>query len=440
MPKRLFWFLLSLALIVGFSIAAPMMDRASMESTTTTSSLSVAPTGYKGLYLLLRQLEEKPVSLWQHSVMNLKAGEPKTVWLVEPGKGLFHDGKIYVDHMRELVDKGHHLVFLLDNNPMEEEQSLPDVLQELNRWYRLKLATRNLDGSLDVAVTSHFPSREIHSLSYKPLEKTAAKKFMWQSKHFDIDPTIEVFTRDSVGDGQVLLETPDGEPLALRFKRGKGSVTVFPNSFYLNNAQLDRADNAALAVALQELNPSGKAGTLFEVYSSGFNENRDFITYLATGKGIAFLVSVVLLLACFCIWIMQQPLRRRNYLVTTDERYFTQEVFISSLAKHYIDTRDWNALYNKMAGQFRREIDRRYPGMALPDQIRQLAANPFFNVTDEELSAVFAKMNLGSESEFVAKSRRLLEVQRKVIGHEHVASHVAAAGSAAARRASARIS
>jgi hypothetical protein len=424
MPKRLLWFLASLALVIAFNIAAPLMDRASMESTSVNTSLSVAPTGYKGLYLLLNQLENRPVTLWQHSIMNLNTDKPRTIWLMEPGKGLFHDGKNYARQMRELVRQGNHLVFVLDNNPLGEEQNLKDVLEAINGWFDLSLETEPLQGSMDIAVTSHFKTREIRSLVYKPLEKPAAAKFMWRTRRFDIDPSPEVFTADSVGQGKVLLETPDGEPLAIRFMQGKGSVTVFPNSFYFNNAQLTRGDNAALAVALQEMTP-GTPETLFEVYSSGFNENRDFITYLATGKGIAFLVTVILLLVAFCIWIMQLPPRRRESRATSDERYFTQEVFIDSLARHYLETRDWNALYDKMAGQFRLEIDRRYPGLPLEQQIAHIAANPFFNVSDEALSGVFAKIDLGSESEFVRRSRNLLEIRNQISlhkgsGHEHV--------------------
>ena len=420
MPRRLIWFLISLALVLGFGILGPILDRMGAVSGSVNTSLSVSPYGYKALYLLLQRLESKPVSLWQHSMMNLKANpaEPRTIWFMEPGKGLFFDGENYARHMRELVEQGNHLIFAVDGKTLSDEESLSSVIASLNRWYGLSLKTGRLRGSgLNLSVRSYFPNRNVNGLSWEKSPVAKQERFQpWPMPSTDGTPVLSVFTQASAKGGDILMETRQGEPLILRFPIGRGSVTVFADSFYLGNGQLDRADNAPLAMALQELNDA--PSVLFEVYSSGFNENRDFLTYLATGKGIALLITLLLMLIGFCVWVIYQPIRKINTLPTSDERYFTQEVFIDSLAMHYVSTQNWYALYQKLVSQFRRQLDRRYPGMALETQLECVARNPFFDVSHESLKGIFAMMKLSSQSDFIARCQRLLEVQRKVSRYE----------------------
>jgi len=389
-------------------------------SGSVNTSLSVSPYGYKALYLLLQRLENKPVSLWQHSMMNLEANpaEPHTIWFMEPGKGLFFDGENYARHMRKLAEQGNHLIFAVDGNTLSDEESLSSVIASLNRWYGLSLQTNRLRGSgLNLSVRSYFPNRNVNALSWKKSPVSKPERFQpWLMPSIYRTPVLSVFTQASAKGGDVLLETRQGEPLILRFPIGRGSVTVFSDSFYLGNGQLDKADNAPLAMALQELNDA--PSVLFEVYSSGFNENRDFLTYLATGKGIALLITLLLMLIGFCVWVIYQPVRKITALPTADERYFTQEVFIDSLAAHYVSTQNWYALYQKLVSQFRRQLDQRYPGMALETQLECIARNPFFDVSHESLKGIFAMMKLSSQSDFIARSQRLLEIQRKVSRYE----------------------
>lgn len=433
MPKRLMWFLIVLALVLGFTIAGPVLDRMSAVSGSLNTSLSVSPYGYKALYLLLQRLEKKPVTLWQHSMMNLKANpeQPRTIWFTEPGKGLFFDGDNYVRHMRDLAEQGNHLIFAVDANNLAGEESLHHVMQALNRWYGLSLKTSYLYHSqLNIAARSYFPTRPVQALSWKQRQHSNSEntRFSPMSRPADI-PKLAVFNAESRQGADVLLETLQGEPLILRFSVGRGSVTVFPNAFYFGNGQLEQADNAALAVALQELNDA--PSVLFEVYSSGFNENRDFLTYLATGKGVVLLITLLLLLVGFCVWIIYQPTRQKYDSQHSAERYFTQEVFIGSLAAHYASTRDWYGLYQKLQSQFRRQMDRRYPGLPLETQLERVAQNPFYNVSLESLKRIFAMIKMSSESDFIARSQHLLEIQRKVSRYEQQSeSRVGRAGSA----------
>lgn len=429
MRKRALLFLLALGLLVSISILGPITDRLGQENSSINTSLSYAPFGYKGLYMLLGQLEPK-TGLWQHSIMNMDTEKPKTVWFVEPGEGLFFSGPQFKAHMTELVEHGANLIFVLDSNHLDEEKDLPEVLQSLNQWFNLKLdVDTHKEEDLNLAVLNHFGTRELQTLAYKkPDIKAARKKLGGFRLWFYKNPRLSLFTEDAVKGGDVLLETMQHEPLIVRFKRGKGSITVFPNSFYLSNGQLNRGDNAALAVALQEVNRS--PATYFEVYSNGFNENRDFFSYLATGKGVAFLISLLLLLGAFCFWMIQSPIRRKQYLATSEEKFFTQEVFISALARHYIETKDWDGLYLKLTDQFRKDLDKKYPGLKLDDQIDRIAGNAFFNVDTETLKAVFNRQPISTEKEFITRSQHLLEVQRKVSRYEQHESRGTRTGSA----------
>lgn len=415
MPKRLLWFVITLGLVFGFIILTPIMDRMSAINRSTNTSLSIVPTGYKALYLLLEHLENKPVALWQHSLMNLKTTPTHTLWLMEPGSDLFFDGKAYARHMQDLVTQGNHLVVVL-NQPRHVDNRA--ALQAINKWYGLSMQTHELNVPKEnLAVISHFPTRTIQVLAYQKPRETAEKpKRSWFSRDYSVVPGIYAFKPDSVGNAQVLLSTTQQEPLIVRFQQGQGSLTVVLNGFYLGNGQLNRGDNAPLAVALQEIN--GHQPALFEVYSAGFNENRDIITYLATGKGIALFITLILILIAFCAWVICQPIRKKQYVSRDSEQFFTQEVFIDSLASHYIATRNWNALYDKLADQFRRQIERKYPGLPFDAQLERIAQSPFFDVSLESLKSVFAMMMIASESDFIAKSQRLLDVQRKVSRYE----------------------
>src|SRR5262249_25111787 len=149
MPKRVWLFLIALALVLGFGIGAPLLDRATQESTDTGSSISVAPGGFKALYLLLQTLApnpaaqkpaaQKPVQFWQHSLMNMRDDGPKTVWLINPGPDVFFDGKAFGDHMRSLVDHGANLI-VVSNVDGEIDATPPsEQLGSLKRWFDIPL-------------------------------------------------------------------------------------------------------------------------------------------------------------------------------------------------------------------------------------------------------------------------------------------------------------
>jgi hypothetical protein len=422
MSRRLIWFLVSLGIIIVFNVGIPILSKTLAINSSINTSISMAPSGYKALYLLIQRLQKEPVSLWQHSIMRLGSKAPHIIWMAEPGNGLFFDGASYAKRMRELIAQGNHAIVLVDNTRLDDEKGMAEVLKALNRWYGLSLKTRTLDGAAsDLEVISHFPTRSVRHLLYVPpvLKEAAFSRYLKDKKfraRFEETPRISLFSAESAKGAQVLLETKFHEPLILRFKIGQGSLTIFPNSFFLGNGQLDKADNAPLAVALQEIN--GPAATLFEVYSSGFNENRDIITFLATGPGIALLFSLLALLVAFCVWVVCMPIRRQIPNTKGEPLRFTQEVFIDSLANHYQSTQDWETLYQKMAGQFKSRIERRYPGQPLEIQLERLAGNPFFDVSHDALSAVFAKMRIPSEKAFIDRSRKLLEIQRKVSRYE----------------------
>ncbi len=419
MPRRVLWFLVSIALVTGLTILVPIMSRLSDESTSLNTSVSVSPFGFKALYLLLEQVQNRPVAFWQHSMMGLSPEKPRTVWFMEPGPGLFHDGDVYGNHMRKLAEGGHHLVFVLDSRGMEGEQPVSGVLKYVNGWFGLNVSVRSItSGNVsDLSVISHFPTRQIEHLSYRPVPKEElADKFRAYGSEALDEPELVGFEPEGIENAQVLLETANGDPLIVRFPVGKGSVTIFPNAYFLGNMQLDKGENAALAVALQEMNDAPQA--LFEVYSLGFNENRDIITYLATSRGVVLLITLVLMLVAFCLWVLLMPPRMKYYLDTSGERYFTQEVFISALAGHYLRTGDWTTLYNKLKEQFKRELDQLYPGLPLEEQLRRLADSPFYDVSFESLSAAFAIMDVASEQDFIHKSQNLLSLQRKVGRYE----------------------
>lgn len=418
MRKRVMWFVISLAAVIGLNIVMPLMGRMSSESTSLNTSMSVSPYGFKALHLLLGRVDDQPVALWQRSLMSLSPENPRTVWMMEPGKGMFHDGDVYGDHMRKLVESGYNFVFVLDSRKLENEQDLFDVLDYVNEWFDLQVGIEVVSDIevTDLVVESHFASREIGHLSYRPIDENVAAKFKAYKGEADRDPELTGFDPDSIRGGEILLETVGGDPLMVRFPIGKGSVTIFPNAYFFGNMQLDKGENAALAVAIQEANPA--SATLFEVYSLGFNANRDIITYLATGKGVVLLATLTLMLLGYCLWMLLMPVRKKYYLDTSNERYFTQEVFISALADHYTGTGNWTQLYDKLRDQFKRELDQIYPGLPLEEQLRRVADSPFYDVSFDALKAAFDIMDVASEKDFIAKSQNLLELQRKVGRHE----------------------
>ena len=219
-----------------------------------------------------------------------------------------------------------------------------------------------------------------------------------------------------------LLTTQDGKPLILQYKWGKGTVTLVGNDQFFKNGQLDKADNAALAVALQEQFPNQPI--LFEIYSHGFRNNPDLITYLAKGPGIALLVTVTILVVLLGVWAIQQPSRQKIFRKASDERYYTQEAFIHTLAKHYVDTHQWQALYQKLLSHFFLLLERRYPSLSASQQIARLAQIPDLPVSLEKLEAVLDDKNVTNQAKFMQHSATLLEVQQKVFGHEqHLSIH-----------------
>ncbi len=441
MPKRLIWFLVMFCLVIGWVLVTPILNRADLERQSITTTPSPSPYGYKALYLLMSKRQGKQVSLWEHSMMNLPLNTPQTLWFLEPGSGMFYDGKAYTRRMQELVKHGYHLVFVLNHNSLNvstpEEQATQknkpfSVLDYLNRWYALELQYTLEDAkeTLDLSVISHFDNRQIERLRFEQPKLPESKlvkmldpnlqKQLHQVQEVHRIPQLMTFIPSSIEGGDVLLETQGGEPLVVQFERERGSVPVVLNGFFFKNGQLDKADNAALAVALQELFP--QTPIRFEVYSSGFNQNRDILTYLAYGKGVAFLITVCLLLIAFALLLINRPKKRVQLRVTSDERYFTQEHFIGSLAQHYLSTQDYNTLYKKLLDHFQTELNRRYPHVKGLAQREAIAQNPFVGVSLKELEAIFNPKSLSSESAFLQQSQHLLEVQRKVCQYEHHAT------------------
>jgi hypothetical protein len=430
MPKRILIFLAVFFLVIGWTILAPFVDRADMESKSVNTMLSVSPVGYKALYLLMGQLQQKPVTLWQHSMMKLPLDEPKTVWFIEPGPGLFFDGESYTHQMQALVDRGYHFVFVLNTNAqsltVSADQKEPattqqSVLDYLNGWYNLGLETESLGLGEEqtLSTTSSFPSRPITTLYFQQPEEQLKtwKKMGIPLQNPGKTDTLMRFHTFGYGTVKPLLKMQDGMPLALQFQRGQGTITIILNSFFFQNAQLDKYDNAALAAAVQEQFPN--APILFEVYSSGFSENKDIITYLASGKGVVFLISMVMLFAGFCLWLANRPVRRVHTSPISNERYFTQEAFIDALSQHYLSTGRWHDLYRKLLSHFTTQLEQLYPGLSEEERLRTIAQNPFLEVSLKELEGIFTLKQITSEAAFLEKSQVLLEVQRKVCRYEH---------------------
>ncbi len=431
LPKRVLFFLLTLGLFIGYALMSPAMHWANLEAININTTPSTSPYGYKALFFLMQRIQNQPVSLWEHSMMNLPLDQPKTIWFIEPGEDMFFDGDAYSQQMQALVKNGYHFVFVLNQDSMvigdkREAKNTINVIDYLNQWYHLSLYTQGvpLKASKTFAVNSHFNSRTIKTLTY---EKPTPKQLAYQdqilvnngveSVYSQPDPTFLYFDPHSEENAKVLLATDDGNPLALSFPIGKGSITIFPNSVFFANDQLDKGDNAALAAAIQEMFPPQPI--LFEVYSSGFNANKDMITYLATGKGLALLVTLILFAVLFCLWLVNQPLRRIETEKASDERHFTQETFVAALANHYLSTRKWEPLYQKLLAHFQSELDRRYPRYSRSEQLMAIAQNPFIEVSLETLESLFDSKPISSSEAFVHKSQTLLEIQSKVFHHEY---------------------
>lgn len=471
--KRIVCFLLLLGVILGWGILSPGLERSGKEYESVTTSISVTPFGFKALYLLADRVHKKErkkgIGFWQHSMMNARPETPRTLWFNEPTEDLFFDGDAYGQHMKDLVEKGYHLIFVLDGykevhadewykpkkeeddpyaeeDEKDEETSPPPAVREqkrvtsddessdktgekklyspldfLNHWYGLSLGIERWEPKepANIRVKSHFQGRQIDHLSYQSPKAKDSSSYNQEYNHQKWQgdtPFFYTFLPDTIKNAQILLETEEGKPLIVRYPMGKGSITLFPDSLLLKNAQLNKGDNAALAMALLEENPNPEM--LFEVYSAGFNENGDFLSYLASGKGLTFLITMVMMFVLFCVWLINLPVRRIFQLKNSDERYFTQEIFIAALAKHYLGTGDWHGLYQKMLTQFQRDLDQRYPGTTLEQQIQRIASSPFLDVSLETLHAVFSNTVITNENQFLSKCQALLDVQRKVRRHE----------------------
>ncbi len=418
-PKRLLIFLAVFAFIVGWTIFSPIMDRMMLESKNLTGSLSTSPYGYKALSELLERVQEQPVSLWEHSVMNLPLGQPHTIWFIEPGPGLFIESEAYANRMRTVAEQGHHLVFVLNRRTMKFNPLKPTqpVLGHLKDWYGLDLATENTDlpDLKTVSVKDALPSRDIAELGFLPTEMRQQGKVR-QPTHYFNDPVMLNFKPMELPSEQVLLRTENGSPLLVHIPYGKGRITVFPNSFFFQNAQLTHDDNAALAVAIQELTPDQPI--LFEVYSTGIRNNKDILTYLATGKGFAFMLTCGLMLLALCIWIARRPMKVQYTGKASDERHFTQAHFINALSRHYVMSKDWQGLSRKMLKPLQARLDQLYPGRTLQEQMKAVAENPYYPLSLEALQAVFEPRTISSEAAFIEYSKHVLAVKGKLDAHD----------------------
>jgi|GEM_PF-3004366 len=435
MPKRLIYCLLLLGLIVGLGVLMPVLDRKKRENESTGNAVSVAASGFNALFRLLKVTNKEPIRLWQHSMMLLDVQKPQTMWFMEPDDSFFSDSTYYVKHLRSLASHGSNLIFVFQPHTQEHK------IKQLNQWFHLKLSPQTIPFLKTIEVNSNFPSRRISQLTYirppaseeewlnKTLEtrkiiKEAQRRIAKGQKIKSSNMTPEKHELHLTGwdsklldKADVLLETAEGHvPLIVRLPYGKGSITVFANSPYLENLQLSYADNAALAVALSERNAS--PSTLFEVYSSGFNENQDLVSYLATSRGILILISLLLGLTAFCVWLTAQPLRKKIYTPKSDDRFFTQEVFIEALANHYQSTQNWGELYEKFTQPFRHQIEQKIPNRPFDDQLALITENPFYEVTLADLKSCFDYPLPRSEADFIRLSQHLLTVQGKVNRYE----------------------
>jgi hypothetical protein len=438
MPKRLIYCLLLLGFIVGLGILMPAMQRKEKENDGSRNTVSVAPGGFNALFRLLKVTNKEPIRLWRHSLMLLDNQKPQTMWLMEPDESFFYDGSYYVKHLRSLVSNGSNLIFIFLPNTQDE------YVKSLNQLFGLKLSSRELPFSSRIEVSSHFPSRNISQLSYS---RSPESKEEWLQKALQTRKLVKetqrrlktrkkftFFSRllstpvkqklslmgwnvSRLNGAEVLLETTKERlPLVIRLPYGKGSITVFANSQYLENSQLDRADNAALAVALSERNASPL--TLFEVHSAGFDENRDIVSYLATSRGVLILITLLLGLAAFCVWLSAQPIRKKLYTSKSDDRFFTQEVFIDALANHYKSTQNWGELYEKFSEQLRHYIEQKMPSKTFDEQLMLIAQNPFYEVTLADLKTCFESPLPSSEADFLRLTQHLLTIQKKVNRYE----------------------
>jgi len=434
MPKRLIYCLLLLALIVGIGVLVPILERKKRENESDGNAVSVAASGFNALFRLLKVTNKETIQLWQHSMMLLDDQKPQTIWFMEPDDSFFSDSTYYVQHLRSLASHGSNLIFIFQPHTQEHK------IKQLNQWFNLKLSPYTIPFSKTIEVNSHFPSRRISQLTYiRPpvsekewLQKTLetrkiikeAQRRIEKGQKIKSNTTLEThelqltgWDSKLLGKAEILLETAQGHvPLIVRIPYGKGSITVFANSPYLENLQLGYADNAALAVALSERNAS--PSTLFEVYSAGFNENQDLISYLATSRGILILITLLLGLAASCVWLTAQPIRKKINTPKSDDRFFTQEVFIDALANHYQSTQNWGELYEKFTQAFRHQIEQKISNKSFDDQLMLIAENPFYEVTLADLKTCFDYLTPKSEADFIRLSQHLLIVQGKVNRYE----------------------
>jgi len=427
--KRVFWFLLVCLIIALFTTLIPKVEQSYLQESKENSIPNSSPTGYQALYRLFQKVSLEPVSMYKHSMMMLNPENPKTIWIIEPDKAFFFDDPYYAKKLNELVQRGYHLVFLLNSKTISiksQEYKQDTSISYLNELFGLNLKPgfAKMNNSDTIWLNSYFSTRKIKTLHYNNPQSTYSK---WASKYKK--PNFVYFTPQSLSDqsGEHFQEAktlfslsryPD-YPMAIRYKIGKGSVSVFANSFYFQNAQLKQGENAALATALLEVNP--EQPVYFEVYSNGFHDRQGFLLTLASGKGLPFLLTCLILLMLFCYRIIINPEAadwdREKDPQKENATRFSQQHFTDALSNHYLRSEQWQALYQKLRAPLQAKFENAYPTLSKKEYLSAIAQNPFYDVSLEELELLFDNTPIQSKAEFEKRGKQVIEISRKVQTH-----------------------
>lgn len=392
MPRRIVLLILGLLMLLGWTLFQPTLLKQTQMESARNSVVHAAPIGYKALFTLFQQVYgQNTVGFWSHSPVKLPRHHAQTLWFLEPGPGVFMDGKTYGAHLRSLAQEGTHFVFVL--NPIanvppsdtapENAQGRP-MIEFIQNWFNLptqwNTQLKPLESYMELETRSRFKTRLIDRLGLnldevvESLGPASSREDISQlSSSAQMLQFFNAYCKEPECQQPLKWVGDEVHPMVVSYPIGQGRVTLVNSTLFFKNSQLNREDNAALAIAIQELQTI-PGPIWFDGYSQGLRDNPDLLTLLAQGQGRPLLISLFAVMVCFCWSLSAQPQRWIQSLTATDDRFYTQERFFDAMAAHALAHPDWSGLLNQLGRQFLMKVQQRYPQLPLKEALKLVAS------------------------------------------------------------------
>ncbi|HUA36330.1 MAG TPA: DUF4350 domain-containing protein [Candidatus Binataceae bacterium] len=309
LPKS---FLFSAALLALMLLALNLWLQRNTFIERSSTSLGTGPSGYKGAFELLQELDFTVARSYQ---LTQQVPPTKTLWFIAPdflsesAPGFQAD----VDDLTSWFEAGGVAVVTGDG---------------ASDWKRLNLDEKLAVGSRTTIVAG----------AMLPRSRVLATGGLLHFKH--------------AGQGNSVLLTADGEPFAIEVKVGAGRLIAIADGGFLLNSNIADSDASLLLVDLaRHFGPP-----VFDEHAHGLAEPSSPAALLLHPRLAA---AIVFILMTAILWILEQRSIPPRTLADDDSVAPSLDTFVDSLAELYRRARDPRAAYRAYRSNFLRRARQR---------------------------------------------------------------------------------